>query len=301
MDNENRISGLESRELVKKLGGSKIFSDYKKAFSTATGLPLAIRPLESFTLAQEGNKQENKFCALLAKSNKGCEACFKMQQKLEKEAGMAPKTLKCFAGLCDSAVPIRVGNNLVAFLQTGQILLNNPKQEEFNNITKQLLKWGTDTDLKTFEEAYFQTRVMDKEQYEAFVLLLNTFANHLADISNQLLISGKENEPEAIRDSKTYLKNNFDKTITLGEAAQYVNMSAHYFSKMFKKATGLTFTEYLSRIRIEKAKDLLQNPNNRISTIAYEVGFDSLSQFNRTFKRISGIPPKEYRKEVEIS
>jgi AraC-like DNA-binding protein len=299
MGEEDRVSGLESRALVKKLEESRIYKDYEKAFSRATGLPLAIRPLQSFNLAQEGKESSNRFCSLMAESNRGCEACFRMQQKLEEEAQMAPRTLKCFAGLCDTAVPIRVGKNLVAFLQTGQILLNKPNQEEFNSVAKSILTWGTQTDLKVFEEAYFQTKVLDKDQYEAFIQLLNTFAKHLSDISNQLLIQGEEQESPTIRQAKDYLNSSFSRSITLGEAAEYVNVSAHYFSKMFKKSTGLTFTEYLSRIRVEKAKDLLQNPNNRISAIAYDVGFDSLSQFNRTFKRISGVPPKEYRKQIE--
>ena len=51
---------------------------------------------------------------------------------------MEPKTLKCFAGLCDSAVPVRVGNNLIAFLQTGQILLHSPSQAEFTRATREL-------------------------------------------------------------------------------------------------------------------------------------------------------------------
>jgi AraC-like DNA-binding protein len=67
---------------------------------------------------------------------------------------------------------------------------------------------------------------------------------------------------------------------------------------MFKKATGLHFTEYLSRVRIEKAKNLLLNPNLRISEIAFQVGFQSLTHFNRVFRRIVGRAPTDYRKSL---
>jgi AraC-like DNA-binding protein len=67
---------------------------------------------------------------------------------------------------------------------------------------------------------------------------------------------------------------------------------------MFKKATGLNFTEYLSRVRIEKAKNLLLNPNLRISEIAFEVGFQSLTHFNRVFKKIVGQSPTDYRRQL---
>jgi AraC-like DNA-binding protein len=67
---------------------------------------------------------------------------------------------------------------------------------------------------------------------------------------------------------------------------------------MFKKATGINFTDYLSRVRTERAKNLLLNPNLRVSEIAYEVGFQSLTHFNRVFKRILGQSPTEYRGQL---
>ncbi len=70
---------------------------------------------------------------------------------------------------------------------------------------------------------------------------------------------------------------------------------------MFKKATGLTFTEYLSRIRVEKAKSYLLNPHIRISEVAFEVGFQSLSQFNRVFKKITGQSPSQFRMKMTKS
>ena len=79
-----------------------------------------------------------------------------------------------------------------------------------------------------------------------------------------------------------------------------VNTSPFYFCKMFKKATGLNFTEYVCRVRIERAKNLLLNPNLRISEIAYQVGFQSLTHFNRVFKKIVGEAPTEYRIKLKI-
>jgi AraC-like DNA-binding protein len=80
-----------------------------------------------------------------------------------------------------------------------------------------------------------------------------------------------------------------------------VNTSSFYFCKLFKKATGLNFTDYVSRVRIEKAKNLLLNPNLRISEIAFEVGFQSLTHFNRVFKKIIGQSPTQYRGQVDCA
>jgi AraC-like DNA-binding protein/ligand-binding sensor protein len=284
-----------SRQLVEQLKRSQIYKDYEHAFRETTGLPFNLRAIESFNLPHHGDPNENPFCALMAKTNHSCAACLQLQRKVEEQARLEPKTLRCFAGLCDSAVPIRVGDNLIAFLQTGQILLHQPKVSEFTKATKEILGWGTEVDLKKLEEAYFQTRVVSKKQYEAVLRLLTIFAQHLSSLSNQLTVQEANSENPAIARARVYIADQFAEELSLEEVAKQVNMSAFYFCKMFKKATGLTFTDYLARIRIEKVKNLLLNPNKRISEAAYEVGFQSLSQFNRVFRRIAGESPTVYR------
>lgn len=283
------------RSIADKLSNTQLFKDYEKAFSEATGLALAIRPAKAYESALKNSDGENPFCTLLARTNAGCANCLKMQAQLEQEAGLEPKSLHCFAGLCDSAVPIRVGDELIAFLQTGQILLHQPNQEEFTRTTKQLLAWGSQVNLKALEEAYFQTKVFDKGQYDAMLRLLSTFAEHLATISNSIETEASAIEPKLVSKAKRYIKDRFSEKISLDEAAHAVNTSTRHFCKVFKEATGITFTDYLARVRVEKAKHLLQNPHLRVSEIAFETGFESISQFNRSFKRVTGQTPTKYR------
>ncbi len=295
-----RVDSLaDRREFLRKLSRSAIYRDYKKAFTTATGLPLALNITGSLDLEWVGEGNKSPFCALLANSNQGCAECLKMQDKLEREAQIKPRTLKCFAGLCDSAVPIRVGENVVAFLKTGQVLLHQPNDEHFTKLTRKILSLGTRINLKRLEEAYFQSRVLSPDQYRAFVQLLSTFASHLASISNAIMVEEKNSEPEMVAKARRFILENYDSPLTLNKAARAVNTSSHYFCKMFKKTTGMTFTEYLTRIRIEKAKNLLYNPNKRVSEVAFDIGFESLSQFNRSFKRITGATPTGFRKNLE--
>jgi len=298
-------SSARNRSIADQLSSSQLYQDYEKAFREATGLPLAIRPAKAYTNALQGKEGANPFCALMAQTNRGCANCLKMQKNLEEKAGLEPASLHCFAGLCDSAVPIRVGDELIAFLQTGQILLHQPNREEFTRTTKQLLSWGADVNLKALEEAYFQTKVFDAQQYDAMLRLLSTFAEHLATISNSIDLEAEGQtpkgaavkEPALVGNAKRYIQDRFQKKISLDEAARAVNASTRHFCKVFKEATGLTFTDYLSRVRVEKAKNLLQNPHLRVSEIAFETGFDSISQFNRSFKRITGLAPTQFRSE----
>jgi len=285
-----------SRELVRQLRDSEIYKDYEKAFRDTTGLPINLRPIEAFDLPHHHNEpNESPFCALMASTNQSCAACLQLQKRVEEEARMEPKTLKCFAGLCDSAVPVRVGENLVAFLQTGQVLLHQPNKQEFRKLTRELINWGVDTDLKRLEEAYFQTRVLEKKQFEAVLRLLTIFAKHLSSLSNELMVSSQQAESPIITRAKVFIMEHQHEEMSLRQVAGSVNASAFYFCKMFKRATGLTFTDYLARVRIEKVKNLLLNPHKRISEAAYEAGFQSLSQFNRVFRKISGEAPTVWR------
>ncbi len=263
------------------LSESQIYRDFERAFTRGTGLPLSLHAPEMLNVVHYARRQENPFCTLMAKTNTSCAACY--------------ETLKCFAGLCETAVPVRVGDKLIAFLQTGQILLHHPKKPEFNRIAETLIKWGTEVDLKKVEEAYFNTRVLSLPQYESLIRLLAIFAEHLASCANQLALQSQKAEPEAVSRARRHIDQKFREELSLPDVARVVNMSANYFSEKFKEATGLNFVEYVARTRVEKARNLLLNPNMRVSEVAFEVGFQSLSQFNRAFKRIVRKSPSHFR------
>ena len=118
--------------------------------------------------------------------------------------------------------------------------------------------------------------------------LLEIFGRYLSILSNQLAVESSSSEPAAVTQAKEFIARNQDNAICLATVAKAVNTSTFYFCKLFKRATGLTFTDYVARVQIEKAKTLLLAPNRRISEVAYEVGFQSLTHFNRVFKAITG-------------
>jgi AraC-like DNA-binding protein len=294
----NRLTAQQSRTLVAQLRRSQVYRDYEQAFRETTGLPITLRPLEAFDLPHHDDPQQSPFCALMSKSNHSCAACLQLQRRVEEEAQLEPKTLKCFAGMCDSAVPVRVGDNLVAFLQTGQILTHRPSKSDFTKATKELLALGSAIDVKRYEEAYYQTRVVTKRQYESIIRLLTIFGQHLSALSNQLMVQVATAESPAIARARSFIALRYTEEISLGDVARSVNMSAFYFCKSFKRATGMTFTDYLARVRIERVKNLLLNPHKRVSEAAYEAGFQSLSQFNRVFRRVAGESPSDYRQRL---
>ena len=282
---------------ISVLSASRMYQDYARAFTRGTGLPLNLHAPEVMRVISFDRKDENPFCALMAKTNQSCATCYGLQQKLEAEAQLAPKTLKCFAGLCETAVPVRVGDKLIAFLQNGHILTHRPNRTEFNKVARTLLSFGAEVDLKRLEEAYFNTRVLAPKQYEALIRLLTIFAEHLGECE-ALALKSQPEEPTAIAHARILIAEHTADQMSLAAVAKAVNMSASYFSEKFKEITGINFVTYVARTRIEKARHLLQNPKLRVSEIAFEVGFQSLSQFNRAFKNVTGKAPSEYRQSL---
>lgn len=288
----------DNRSLIAALTSSKIYQDYEQAFSETTGMPVTLMPVESWQLPHQDKAHENPFCHLMAEKSRACAACLRIQQQLAEGARQEPMTVTCELGLCDTAVPVRLGDHLIGFLQTGQVFRKQPTEAQFSKTLHLVAEWGLQIEQEKLRQAYFSTRVLSQKQHASVVKLLAIFAQHIAMVSNQIVTHRQNAEPPMITRARQFIEENQTEELSLEQVAKSVNTSTFYFCKMFKKATGLNFTEYVSRVRIEKAKNLLLNPNLRVSEIAYEVGFQSLTHFNRVFKRLIGQSPSDYRAKL---
>ena len=287
--------------LVETLTNSSLYSDYARAYTEATGLPVALRPVETWQLPLHGKRKENSFCALMASKSRTCAACLQMQEKLSQGAREQPCTVTCAYGLCETAVPIRLGDETLGFLQTGQVFRHKPTNAQFARVAQRVEKLDLDVDGEELKEAYFKTPVVSQAKMDSVTNLLSIFADHLSLRSNQMAVQQTNVEPPIIARAKQFILDHLTEELSLGQVAKAVNTSIFYFCKLFRKATGITFTEFVSRARTERAKNLLLNPNLRVSEIAFEVGFQSLTHFNRTFKAVVGQSPTEYRSHLPKS
>src|SRR5664279_5506232 len=172
------------RGLIESLSNSKIFQDYERAFTEATGLPVALRAVESWQLPHHGQRNESPFCAMVLETSRACASCLQVQEKLAAGAAQEPHTVSCPAGLCDTAVPVRLGDRLIGFLQTGQVFRKTPTQAQFEHTRQLVAEWGVNVDPAKLKQAYFNTRVVQNKQHEAVVQLLSIFAQHLSMLSN---------------------------------------------------------------------------------------------------------------------
>ena len=102
-------------------------------------------------------------------------------------------------------------------------------------------------------------------------------------------------EPVEIWKARNFIHQDPAGELSLTRVAGAVNVSPNHLSEKFKQVTGVNFVVYVSRLRFERARNLLHDTDRRISEIAFAAGFQSLSQFNRVFKKLSGHSPTEYR------
>ena len=107
----------------------------------------------------------------------------------------------------------------------------------------------------------------------------------------------EERSSDIIRNAKKYIEDHYDKDISLDDVSRVVNISPYYFSKVFKEESGLNFIEYLTNIRIDKAKELLENSNLSIKEICVSCGYTDPNYFSRSFKKNVGVTPTEYKEK----
>ena len=87
--------------------------------------------------------------------------------------------------------------------------------------------------------------------------------------------------------------------LSAAEIATELGMSESRFSRFFRRATGNTFTDFVNRVRINRACQLLMDTDQQITHICYEVGFNNVANFNRRFLQVKGQTPKEFRRQAE--
>src|SRR5882762_7181783 len=92
---KTHTNGNGDKSLVEALCTSKIFQDYEKAFTEATGLPVALRPVESWQLPHHGKRNESPYCSLMSEKGRACASCLQVQGKLAQAATHEPCTMNC--------------------------------------------------------------------------------------------------------------------------------------------------------------------------------------------------------------
>jgi len=198
-----------------------------------------------------------------------------------------------------------VGENSTAHvIQFPKILFDNlPEGRDLNPLFEQA-KFGIhflNPEIQIINQISEMNKQTPLKRLIYLLDILNTLNHHKEKITlSSISFSGKHSSSNSHQVKITkiikYIAENFDTPLSLYDVSRIAGMAPTSFCRWFKKSTGHNLFHYLNSTRIEKACELLLLTDDRISQVAFQVGFESISHFNRTFQRLKNKTPREYRK-----
>jgi AraC-like DNA-binding protein/ligand-binding sensor protein len=290
----NRDYSLRFEDLAE----SQAFAEFYRSLWDLLGIPMALVDKDGTKAKRFCPEQEmHPICQIVRSTEDGLAKCRGTDRAACNKARNVKHGIRyaCHAGLVDFAVPIFVDGKFAATINGGQILPERPTEKGFKEL------WGRLKDLsidkQALRSAFFASPHMSEQQLESLLKLISFFAEYFCEMG-RLLKSAQENSKYLdIARAKEYMAEHFRDPISLPEVADQAALSPAYFSRLFKTATGITFTQCVQSLRLAEAKKLLQKTDMAISNIAFECGFNNLSYFNELFHKAENCSPSKFRKK----
>jgi AraC-like DNA-binding protein/ligand-binding sensor protein len=291
------VQGNGARRAFEVILQSAMYQAFRSAYQGATGLSLILIPSPSEndgTFAREDFTPE--FCRLLNRHPAARNACEKFTLEISERAA-AEKRLccaRCSAGLLEIAIPLFDGDKHIATLMAGRVFVGQRCPDDRTRVRGLLGQCGQQ-EFKRIAKARRTVPVVGDQRIQAACRLVEFFAKAIEERLPGWLLSNTEHVPLAVSKAKEYVTQHISERLPEPEVARHAGVSVQHFCKLFKATTGLTFADFVARQRTEQAKSLLQQNSLRIAEIAFECGFGSIPTFNRTFKRLAGSSPTQYK------
>jgi AraC-like DNA-binding protein len=287
--------GLFFRRLV----ASPEFTEFALILKRLTGLSMALNtPDVGTTRIGVSGDMGNPLCQIIRNTPEGarrCEGCDRRHHALAGRDGHS-KLYTCHAGFLDFAIPIMIQGEHVATISSGQVLPEKPTPRARAQTLRRLGWLGVP--LSRLRAAYKGAPWLPRDRLTEVMNLLELFSRQMISSAWRIReLEASQQRPE-IRAAQALVEKRFtDPELALEEAATAVGLSVAHFSNLFHKRTGVTFTHYVQTRRIEEAKRLLAETDRSITDICYACGFNSLTHFNRVFRRGTGGSPTDYRQQ----
>lgn len=146
-----------------------------------------------------------------------------------------------------------------------------------------------------FEKNLFTLKSIEK--FRTIEQLENWILNMIGSMNELMVKDFIPKKRDVVAEAKEYIRKNYDKNITLTDISKQFYINPSYFSQLFKKKTGLTYQNYVTEYRIDRAAKLLEETDLRIYEVCQMVGYNDVNHFNQVFGRFRGSKPNEYRKQ----
>jgi len=265
----------------------------------------------------------SRYCDLVRSDSVLNDLCRKCDSRGGLEAARLgkPYIYRCHMGLLDLAVPIVVEGHYTGAVLAGQVVLSDEKETTVLEKIAGSPQLGVDDAMRSsLEEAHAMLPVMTRDRVQVIANMLFQITNYIIEEAlvkinlNEAMsvpaaaaaaaVPSASPEPSAavpayntliLQPAFDYIKRNYAKRFTLDDMASLCNISSSYFSKLFNKITGESFSGYINIVRVERACELLERTDTPITVIALDLGFEDNSYFDKVFKRITGVTPSFYK------
>ncbi len=238
------------------------------------------------------DNSHNHFCHYIHDSltTSGCLQCdnyYKEKAKAERRTIV----YSCFAGICESITPVILGDIIVGYVIVGKFI---DESRVYSNEQK-IVEFAKQNDLDTDKliEFYNMLPVISIKQMESAIVLLKLCISY---ILNQEII--KLRGENVLDDIQSYIIDNVSSNITVKDICSKFFINRQKLYLLFKTKLNVSVKEYITSLRIERAKQLLSEDDKTLDVIAEETGFSDYNYFIRVFKKNVGISPLKYRKNT---
>jgi two-component system response regulator YesN len=161
--------------------------------------------------------------------------------------------------------------------------------------SRQLIELQINVDESRFDERKAWEQIFEVDTIEDMKRIIT---NYLVTVSRYISEKRNRKSRNVIENIKEIIHRNYNENMTINEIANEVYLSTTYLCMVFKQETGETVNEYITKVRIEKAKELLKDPSYKIYDICYDIGYIEPGYFSKIFKKHTGLSPSEYREKI---
>lgn len=198
----------------------------------------------------------------------------------------------CYLGLCEYVVPVLENDELIAVAFLGQCRIRG--ENDFSSFSALLRDAGFESE--QFRDSFNALPELERESHISGGRLLDiALASVVRD--NIALKSSSEADMSISEKIMSYIKTSYMTQISSADIADRLHVNRCYLSRVFKRETGITIGDYICRVRVENAKELLCRTMIPVSSISFNVGFCDQNYFSRVFKRCTGYTPGEFRRD----
>lgn len=282
------------KALYLKLRDLPEMQEFQRDFELLSRMRLAF--VDTLGLSGGDRLESPPMCEALRHSRAGCAMCARTRQALLERAGDHPATTRCDAGLNECAIPLNISGIRAGYFLFYGYATARPEQAALQKVRHLLGRCGVDLEIAEIAGFLSESPVVGDDMTAAYQRIVQLAAKQIALKITDQLVEAEDVMPAAVTKACGFIRARaLADELSLAVVARHCAVSEGHLSRIFHRSTGLTFREYLTQVRVDHAKALLMTTGKSVTEIAFESGFQSLSQFHRVFLKAYGQSPGKLR------